>query len=127
VLLLIGVLGCAVLRPGERPEAVGAVPAAAITVLSGQVPWLDIVGETAGTGVPPSASWTPCCFSPTLPTGDGRLSVRQRDGRPLEWGPPERLFTSVAPLLLVARSRRTAQRHRPDQGGAYLPVWVLDE
>jgi Na+/H+ antiporter NhaD/arsenite permease-like protein len=41
LLLLLAVLGFAVVRPRGLPEAVGAVPAAVLTVVAGLVPWRD--------------------------------------------------------------------------------------
>ncbi|MDI5971566.1 ArsB/NhaD family transporter [Streptomyces sp. SL13] len=47
VVLLMAVLVCAVLRPRELPEAVVAVPAAAVVIAVGAIPWADAVDETA--------------------------------------------------------------------------------
>ena len=45
LLLLVGVLGFAVVRPRRLPEAVGAVPAAVIAVAAGLVQWHAAVDE----------------------------------------------------------------------------------
>jgi arsenical pump membrane protein len=50
LLLLVGLLGFAVLRPYGLPEAVGAVPAAGLTVLLGLVSWRDAVHEMVALG-----------------------------------------------------------------------------
>jgi arsenical pump membrane protein len=44
LLLLVGVLGFAVVRPRGLPEAVGAVPAALLAILFGLVPWRAALG-----------------------------------------------------------------------------------
>ncbi|MEV8509309.1 SLC13 family permease [Actinoplanes sp. NPDC051475] len=50
LVLLAGVLGFAVVRPGGLPEAVAAVPAAVIVVATGLVPWRDALRELAHLG-----------------------------------------------------------------------------
>src|SRR4051812_6595311 len=50
LVLLIAVLGFAVVRPRGLPEAVGAVPAAVLTVVAGLVPWRNAVRELADLG-----------------------------------------------------------------------------
>jgi arsenical pump membrane protein len=50
LVLLVGLLGFAVLRPWGLPEAVGALPAAALAVIFGLVPWRDAAGELAELG-----------------------------------------------------------------------------
>ncbi len=47
VLVLAGVLGFAVVRPRGLPEAVAAVPGAAVVVLCGLVSWREVRGEIA--------------------------------------------------------------------------------
>jgi len=50
LVLLVGVLGFAVVRPRGLPEVVGAVPAALVTVIAGLVPWRDAVRELVDLG-----------------------------------------------------------------------------
>jgi arsenical pump membrane protein len=45
VMLLVGTLVCAVVRPGGWPEAVFAVPAAAVLLLAGVLPWNEAQAE----------------------------------------------------------------------------------
>jgi arsenical pump membrane protein len=47
VVVLAGVLGFAVVRPRGLPEAVAAVPGAAVVVLCGLVSWREVRGEVA--------------------------------------------------------------------------------
>jgi len=50
LVLLLAVLGFAVVRPRGLPEAVGAVPAAVLTVVAGLVPWRDALHELGDLG-----------------------------------------------------------------------------
>jgi arsenical pump membrane protein len=50
LVLLLALLGFAVVRPYGLPEAVAAVPLAAIAVLTGLVPWRDALHEVAELG-----------------------------------------------------------------------------
>ncbi|MDT4992840.1 MAG: arsenical pump rane protein [Actinoplanes sp.] len=50
LVLLIGVLGFAVVRPRGLPEAVGAIPAALLAILFGLVSWRDAIGELTDLG-----------------------------------------------------------------------------
>ena len=50
LVLLIGVLGFAVVRPRGLPEAVGAIPAAALALLFGLVTWPDALKELKDLG-----------------------------------------------------------------------------
>jgi arsenical pump membrane protein len=50
LLLLVGVLGFAVVRPRGLPEAVGAVPAALLAILFGLVPWRAALAELKDLG-----------------------------------------------------------------------------
>ncbi|MDT5033718.1 MAG: arsenical pump rane protein [Actinoplanes sp.] len=50
LVLLIGVLGFAVVRPGGLPEAVAAIPAAVLAILFGLVSWRDALGELTDLG-----------------------------------------------------------------------------
>ena len=50
LVLLVAVLGFAVVRPRGLPEAVGALPAAGLTVAFGLVPWPDAVAELRSLG-----------------------------------------------------------------------------
>jgi arsenical pump membrane protein len=50
LVLLIGVLGFAVVRPRGLPEAVGAIPAALLAILFGLVSWRDALGELTDLG-----------------------------------------------------------------------------
>ena len=50
LLALAGVLGFAVVRPRGLPEAVAAVPGAAVVVAAGLVPWSEVRAEVAALG-----------------------------------------------------------------------------
>jgi arsenical pump membrane protein len=50
LVLLLGLLGFAVVRPYGLPEAVGAAPAAGLAIVFGLVSWHDAVGELATLG-----------------------------------------------------------------------------
>ncbi len=44
------VLACAIVRPFGRPEAVVAVPAAALVIATGAISWDDAVAEAGRSG-----------------------------------------------------------------------------
>ncbi|MFD5626704.1 MULTISPECIES: arsenic transporter [unclassified Streptomyces] len=50
VVLLVAVLACAVIRPFDWPEAVVAVPAAALVIVTGAISWDHVVAEAEHLG-----------------------------------------------------------------------------